>query len=247
MAVNVVTPSNLGASIKPNAVVANKYDVNVDAATIIIDGAGVVKANLTNAAYDTMVKSFETDTTFVQISPGVYAYTNEAGIVTNLNIPADKFLANASYNSATQILVLTMTDTSVINVPLADLIPVAVTSSSSINVTGNGTSATPLTATAKLSATAGNQLVVNPDGLFVPAPGAFSETSLTTTDSATIDFTESGVNGHNLTGNVKLDATAGNLLTATATGLQVTPAAVAALATVDVQDAFGVHQFYAFP
>jgi hypothetical protein len=247
MAVNVVTPGNLGLSIKPAAVTAGKYDVNVDNTTITISALGVVKANLTNAQYDAMVKSFETKTTLVNTAAGVYTYTNEAGVVTTINIPADKFLANSTYSSATKTLTLTLSDSSVINVPLNDLVPVTVASSSSIAVTGDGTSATPLTAATKISATAGNQLVVNGTGLYVPAAATAAQTPLTAIDSDSIDFGTSGTDNHTVTGVVKLNTTVGNLLTSTVTGLQVTPTAVTALATIDVQDAFGVHQFFAFP
>jgi hypothetical protein len=45
---------------------------------------------------------------------------------------------------------------------------VSATDSSTIDFSGNGTVATPLTAVSKVSATAGNALTANPDGLFVP-------------------------------------------------------------------------------
>jgi hypothetical protein len=52
----------------------------------------------------------------------------------------------------------------------------------------------------------------------------FSETVLTTQDTTSIDFTTTGVNGHQLTGFVKISSDANNLLTQTPTGLFVTGA-----------------------
>ena len=71
---------------------------------------------------------------------------------------------------------------------------------------------------------------------------------VSTADSATVAFSGTGEAGSPLTASASVSgATAGNLLTAVADGLAVDPAGVTALATVDVQDAFGVHQFFAFP
>ena len=69
-----------------------------------------------------------------------------------------------------------------------------------------------------------------------------------TVDSATVAFTGEGTAAAPLTASaVVSSATAGNLLTSEADGLAVAPAAVAALATEDVQDAFGNHLFFAIP
>jgi hypothetical protein len=49
---------------------------------------------------------------------------------------------------------------------------ITATDSSSIDFSGNGTTGTPLTAVSKVSATAGNALTINTDGLFVPTATA---------------------------------------------------------------------------
>ena len=68
-----------------------------------------------------------------------------------------------------------------------------------------------------------------------------------TADSATIAFSGTGEASDPLTASIKAStATSGNLLTTAADGLAVDPADVRALATVDVQDAFGNHLVYAF-
>lgn len=51
----------------------------------------------------------------------------------------------------------------------------------------------------------------------------FVETSLTATDSASIDFTVSGTSNHTLTGSVKISTTLNNLLSVTGGGLYAAP------------------------
>lgn len=62
---------------------------------------------------------------------------------------------------------------------------------------------------------------------------ALSETFLTATDSATIDFTTSGTSNHTLTGSVKLSANAGNVITAQPDGLYA-PASVFSFSDTDI-------------
>lgn len=83
----------------------------------------------------------------------------------------------------------------------------------------------------------GNKVLVrNPDGSCelkaLPTPA--SETPLTAQDSQTIDFTTSGIDGHNLTGNVKLSAQAGNAATVNADGIYV-PQATAPNTCADLE------------
>lgn len=56
-----------------------------------------------------------------------------------------------------------------------------------------------------------------------------------------------GTTASPLTSNLKVDVLAGNLLKVTASGTKVDPTDVTILASVDVQDAFGVHLYYSFP
>jgi len=80
-----------------------------------------------------------------------------------------------------------------------------------VSLTGNGSTANPLGV--RLSSTAGNDLTIDGTGLF------YNQTPIVATDSTSIDFTTSGVDGHNITAVVKLSATAGNDLTIDGTGL----------------------------
>lgn len=102
--------------------------------------------------------------------------------------------------------------------------------STTIELTGDGTNSSLLVADVKISASAGNQLVVDGSGLFVPAPAA---AAITATDTATIDFTGNGTAGTPLTAAVKKSATANNALVLDATGLWVPTFASTDTATID--------------
>jgi hypothetical protein len=195
----VVIPANLGQTIKPNAIAANKFDVNLDNDTLQ-QVAGVISVKTTSPTLDAMVKSFET-TTAVSYNPltKTITYTDEDGGVTNLDLSAlalDVYVSGSSYNASTMVLTLTDTNgaTPDVVLNLADLKQVAYTDSATVDFSGTGETATPLTAS------------------------------------------------------VKIDATPGNLVTSTATGIQVTPLAVTSLATTELVDAFSnIHVGYIFP
>ena len=95
------------------------------------------------------------------------------------------------------------------------------TDTSTINFTTSGTAGHALTASVKLSATAGNTITANADGLYSPLFVETPETPLVATDTTTINFTTSGTAGHALTGAVNISSTAGNILTSNGTGLYV--------------------------
>lgn len=61
----------------------------------------------------------------------------------------------------------------------------------------------------RISTVPGNAVVINPDGLFVPAG---VETPLTANDSASVDFTTSGIANHTVTASVKVSASLGNTI-----------------------------------
>jgi len=89
-----------------------------------------------------------------------------------------------------------------------------VSNTNSIQLTGNGTSGTPLAANLKISAQAGNTAIINSDGIFVPAvtvsPYTFSETS---TVKPTVVSTVVSMD-------VKIDSSQpGNILTYSSNGL----------------------------
>lgn len=70
---------------------------------------------------------------------------------------------------------------------------------------------------------------------------------IVTSSSNSITMSGVGTVANPVTGNVKLDVLAGNLLKVTTAGAKVDSTDITALASVDVQDAFGVHLHYSFP
>jgi hypothetical protein len=104
--------------------------------------------------------------------------------------------------------------------------PITGNTSNSIQLLASGTDNHTLTANVKISATGGNILSTNADGIYASSP-AFTETPLTVTDSSSIDFTGTGTSNHNLTGVVKISSNAGNILSVTPTGLFASSSAVA--------------------
>lgn len=80
-------------------------------------------------------------------------------------------------------------------------------------------------------------------------PSSGSETALVANDSTSIDFTQSGVNGHTFTASVILNPSVvgDNLLKISPSGLYVAPADVVALATLELIDAAGNHIGFIFP
>ena len=89
-------------------------------------------------------------------------------------LAADKFLQGSSYNATTKELTLTMTDASTYVVDLSDLVKITSSDSSTVGFSGEGTSASPLTASVKVSSTSGNLLTTDANGLFVSGSGLTS-------------------------------------------------------------------------
>lgn len=105
--------------------------------------------------------------------------------------------------------------------PATGLTSVTSQDSTTIDFSGAGTVGSPLTASAIISPTAGNTLVANGNGLYVPT------VTVSSTDTATIDFSGSGTSGSPLTADVKRStALANNRITAQADGLHVAPVAI---------------------
>ena len=86
-------------------------------------------------------------------------------------VAADKFLQGSSYNATTKELTLTMTDASTYVVDLSDLVKITSSNSSTVDFSGEGTVASPLTASVKVSSTANNLLTTDANGLFVSGSG----------------------------------------------------------------------------
>ena len=106
--------------------------------------------------------------------------------------------------------------------------PLAVNDTATVDLTASGTDNHTLQADVKVSATAGNTLAVNADGLYVPAAPASVQTPLTANDTPTVDLSASGLDNHTLQAAVKISASAGNTLAVNADGLFVPPVVVPA-------------------
>lgn len=125
-------------------------------------------------------------------------------------------------------------DTSIVGLQAVSGVALTANDSSTIDFTTSGTANHTLTGAVKLSATAGNSLTANADGLYVEVP------SLSVVDTATIDLTSSGTLGHTLQAAVKISSQAGNQVSAQADGIFV-PAATVNETAVTVTDTNSVN------
>lgn len=176
---NIIIPSNLGTEFDLGVVTLSK--ITVKAATSLVAGkvALAISTAYPLAGNDVLAAT-----------PAFVTSAINAAVAA---LPADKFLQSASWSTATSTLTLTMSNGTTFPVLLSDLLPIVTASSTSVLVTGAGTTASPATAA------------------------------------------------------LKLDPLVGNLLVVTTAGSKVDPASVTALSSIDVQDAFGVHLYYALP
>lgn len=110
-------------------------------------------------------------------------------------------------------------------VPAPAAATITANDTATVDVTGNGSAGSPLTAAVKKSATPNNSLALNADGLWTPTFAA--------TDTATIDFTGSGTVAAPLQAAVKVSADADNALVAVADGLYVPASSGGALTIAD--------------
>lgn len=149
-------------------------------------------------------------------------YTDENGAVSNIVLPAERFLASASYDPNTNVLTLTLNDGSTVTVNLSDIIGSGslTPGNASVTVTG-GTNALVANASVQVavSAAVGNAIALNVDGLFVPAAAA--QTPITANNSTSINLTASGLDNHTLVAVVNVSATANNTVTILPDGVYV--------------------------
>lgn len=253
----VVTPLNLGPTIKPSAITANKYDVNVDNVTLVVNGSGVISTALDPAKVDALVAL-----------SGLPALTSDLGTFSGATIPDASTVKGALQALETAVEAINITGQYLGSAATFAALPVV----DSAGVAANNADWAILTADdganqAGIYAYNGTafSLVSEIPNSFVMAatvisPAATDATGLvgTSLDYARADHKHPaqgvsadadqmlgvGSDGLHL---LKLDPVAGNLLTQTAAGIKVAPADVKAALTFDteVQDAFGVTLFYA--
>ena len=224
MTTNVVTVPNLGNDFDIGVMEANKIHVKIDGTTLVRSAAGVVSVNPTALA-----------TTNALTNPSTANLTSTVnGVASTLDltplIQAGETNTTLTYNPATKTLTYTNEDATVATIDLSAL-------AADIFVTGGSYNAATMVLTLSDNDGVTPDITINLADLKKVATQATNS----------ITFTGTGEASSPLQASLVVDPIAGNLLTVTASGAKVAPAAVTALATVDVQDAFGVHQFYAFP
>lgn len=222
----VVTPGNLGNEFDLGVLEANKIHVKFDGTSIVRDlGTGIVSAVAPG-----------TTNTLAAVAPNLTSTVNGVAATVDLTalVQATETLTSMSYNALTKVLTYTDEDGVVQNLDLSTL-------ATDIYVNGGNYNA----ATGVLTLTDNDggtgDVTINLQDLKI----------VVTAPSNSIAFTGTGEASSALVANLVVDPMVGNLLAVTATSAAVDPAGVLAIsvaaATVDVQDAFGVHQFYAFP
>ena len=112
--------------------------------------------------------------------------------------------------------------------------PFVANDSSTIDFTNSGPDGHTLTGVVRVSADAGNTVVVRPDGLYVPPPASIVETPLTVLDTTTVDLTSTGPNGHQISAVVKVSTAANNRLGINPDGLYVPPVSCSDISAVFV-------------
>ena len=157
----------------------NQIPLSVQSGNGLIDNNGLYVPKI-----DTL--TFSNDTITINMTDG----TNKS--VSIPGISADKFLQSSSYDTNTKILSLTMNDNTAINIDMSDLVKINVTSSNSIELTGNGTTSNPLSANVKLSTDANNGLSITATGLYANPSASFNDSVLPsgiTTENGSIPTT----------------------------------------------------------
>lgn len=158
-----------------------------------------LKNLLTGAAYDADTATF--------------TFTVANGESITVNAVKENFLSTATFDEATHVLTLTLVDGTEVPVDLKELVD-TYTVKSTATVELAMSEAGEITANVKKSATEGNALVLNEDGLFVPEALIKSVVDTATVD---VEVDEAGT----LTASVKVSAEADNQLSAKADGLFV--------------------------
>lgn len=228
MTTNVVTVPNLGNDFDIGVMEANKIHVNIDGTTLVRSGAGVVSVNPAALATTNVLTNAGPGGTPANLTSTVN------GVASTLDltplIQAGETNTTLTYDPVTKTLTYTNEDGTAATIDLSAL-------AMDIFVTGGAYDAATMVLTLSDNDGVTPDITINLADL----------KKVVTQDSNSIAWSGTGEASNPLQANVVIDPMVGNLLVVGATGAKVDPAAVLALATVDVQDAFGVHQFYAFP
>lgn len=187
--------TGITASVKLSATAGNILSINADG----------LYASVTAELDDQVLTGINTNTATLTLIP------TTVGTQVNYSAQVDVKVSATAGNSIT-------VNADGLYAPTATQTPLTVTDSSSVDFTASGTDNHTLTATVKVSATAGNSITTNADGIYVATP---TQTPLTVNDSTSIDFTANGTDNHTLTGVVKVSSTANNVLVINADGLYV--------------------------
>ena len=217
MAVQVVTPTNLGNEFDLGTMEAGKIHVKFDGTTIQRNPAtGVVSINLAGLPADVNVQGMSWNPATNELT--LTETDGTPHVVSLATLAADKFLQGSSYNAATNQLTLTMTDGSTYVIDLTDLAPVGSTG----GIQGTGVTGD----------------LIRPDFDNLPEN---PEDNIATTDffvMSTSDYLDGARVTPNDAGQVIFMA-----MIADGTLVQF----LQQVLTVDVQDAFGTHLYYALP
>lgn len=113
------------------------------------------------------------------------------------------------------------------------------TDSSTIGFTASGTAGHSLTGAVKISSQVGNTLVVSGNGLYVPTP-TITQDTLVATDSNSINFTNSGAYGHDLTASLIISPDSGNGLSIRANGVFASQSSAETGITITASDSIEI-------
>jgi hypothetical protein len=174
-----LAPSDVGDTLPVSALALSAVAGNA-----LTDNSGLYAPNISGLSFDS--------------GTGVLTLTLGDATTKTVNlavVAADKFLQGSSYNATTKELTLTMTDASTYVVDLSDLVKITSSNSSTIDFTGEGTVASPLTGSVKVSSTANNLLTTDANGLFVSGSGlTAAATAPTSSSDGTISTNIVGTN-----------------------------------------------------
>jgi hypothetical protein len=202
----VNTPLTVTDSQSIDFTVSGLNNHTLTGAVIISPNAGNTLSILANGLYSSPIT--ETILTVIDSNTFDFITSGTSGHTLTGNVKLSTNSGNLITSTSTGIYV---TET-----------PISFTGSPRLNVVVNGAYNHTITAdvvtSALISSDAGNTLVNQGSGLYVPT---VTSPSFVANDTSTIDFTTSGTLGHTLTGSVKISATVGNTIVANADGLYV--------------------------